>query len=163
MPSPIISHLIGTTMLLLVMLTISFFFITFGTVIGIKAAESELNEVAEYLASNIVDLASLANASLSNVLLVDISFPYEVNGYGYAINITKETNSYIIITRIDYLNIEGKAILPWNTSQTIKIASSDPGINGIEYKNGLYSGMEKAVIWCKKNGEEIYIGLGIRK
>lgn len=161
MPSPIVSHLIGTTMLLVIMLVISFFFTNFGTVVGIKSVERELNEVAEYIASNIIDLISLANISLSDTLSLNIDFPYEINGYGYSINITQESNHYIVITRIEHMKIEGKAILPFGISQ-IKFSSLDPGIIGIESKNGLYSGMEKAVIWCKKSGNEIYFGFGLR-
>ncbi len=161
MPSPIVSHLIGTTMLLMIMLTISFYFTNFGTIVGVKSIERELNEISEYIASNIIDLVSLANASLSDTLLLDIDFPYEINGYGYSINITKEGDYYIVITRIEHARIEGKAILPFGFSQ-IKFSSLNPGISGIECKNGLYSGMEKAIIWCKKIGAEIYFGFGVK-
>lgn len=163
MPSPIVSHLIGTTILLTMMLAIIFHFTNFGTIVGVKAIEKELNEVAEYVALNIIDLISLANSSYSDILLLDIDFPYEINGYGYSINITQESNYYFVITRIEHVSIvEGKAILPFSTSQ-IKFSSSNPEISGIVYKNGLYSGMEKAVIWCKRNGSEVYFGFGVKE
>ena len=162
MPSPIVSHLIGTTMLLVIMLVVSYYFTNFGTIIGVKAVEKELNEVAEYIASNIIDMVSLANASLSDTLLLEIDFPYEINGYGYSINITKESDHYIVITRTEHTSIvEGKAILPF--SSQIIYSSLNPGINGIEGKNGLYSGTRKALIWCKKVGTEIYFGFGVRE
>lgn len=163
MPSPVVSHLIGTTMLLVIMLVVSFYFTNFGTVIGVKAVEKELNEVAEYIASNIIDMISLANASLSDTLLLEIDFPYEINGYGYSINVTKEIDHYIVATRIEHTTIvEGKAILPFTSSQII-YSSLDPGIDGIEGKNGLHSGTKKALIWCKKIGTEIYFGFGVRR
>ncbi|MEM2448819.1 MAG: hypothetical protein QXT14_07725 [Candidatus Bathyarchaeia archaeon] len=150
-------------------------FILLGFGIQMDLVKPQLLEVAEYTASTIVDLVTLANQTDAQplTLVKELKIPPSVAERGFTINLTSQGKHAYVRVYLTFLTpVAVEAPINLNSSQEAIIVSStekaSPEVNkylserNVLIKNVLYSGLEHPVVWCVKDSKGvIYIGLGV--
>lgn len=170
MVSVAISHVIGTTALLVVFFVASTYYANSYLNYRSQILSVQLQEAADYVSSNFVDLISLCSISSSDQLLVKtLEMPKGIGTDAFSTSLIEMVNP---ITFKRYLTIraimnsqEGwsmykEATLPW---VAVKVWNGTivQGLNRI--LPGLtISSTASPVIWVQKLGTEITIGLGTK-
>jgi len=171
MSSAPISHMIGTMALLLTSLFVVTSFVLLGTMTQMDLVKPQLREVAEYVASNIVDLVTLADQTdVANLILVKkLIIPASVGERGYRIELS---DGSVVVYLGTLQTVRAEAPINLNTPSEVEIIynPNDGGIVGVnglnelvEVKETLFSGSEYPLVWCVKKDGVIYVGLGVLK
>lgn len=179
--SSIIPHVFGTIALLSMFFLVGTYYNGFYTNLHSKAYEAQLGQVADYVASEIIDLVIIVNLPEADQFLVkDIEPPTFIGEKVYNISIITMTPSYgdtevmRVVTRIASLNIYSVSDLPWSLNGSIKIytGQSIPHPENVSLREHLPSdaGLGRSVqtaeaasmvVWSSREGENITIGLGV--
>lgn len=165
MPSQSITHAIGTTTLLSIMILVGAAFAALGSQVRAEAIDSQLGDVAEYTASEMLSLVSLLNMTRDTTPIKELAIPASVGGQGYSIRLATQSGYWVVTARLDATpRIHRNATLPWKSlgqgSVTIVVSGSIPGGEAREF---LYSGTLHPIVWGRQNllgGVEV--GLGVR-
>ena len=160
MPSAVLSEVIGFTAFV-VLLSISLVYFTLHqSVIALNTDEVVLRDVAEYVATSLSSLVSMANSSAeSEVFLAKVlNIPQDVNGKGYFI--TLENNSGILVVVVCYSDYMKQEARLWSC-KNIDLDYKDLSQFNVEYVYEISSGMKNPVVWCWKKNGSLSIGLGI--
>lgn len=164
-----ITHVIGTVTLILVFVSVTLFYQYYYSSLQKETLARQLEEAANYIASNLADLISLCLISPADQLVVKtLDMPEKIGESYYSIAITKSVDPYIgeeMVTVKVYLNSDpftiGEAILPftlinvWNDTGSINLDIVQP-------KLVISSGTPNSVIWALAKNSTITIGLGIK-
>ena len=184
MSSPPISHMIGTMALLLTSLFVVTSFVLLGTMTQMDLVKPQLREVAEYVASNIVDLVTLADQTdVANLILVKkLIIPASVGERGYRIELSLSDSSVIVylgtlqtvraetpinlnasgeVSEVIIINDPNDGIIDEVNGLNELVASLNVTIRG-NHSSPLFSGSEYPLVWCVKENGKIYVGLGVK-
>ncbi|RLI27723.1 hypothetical protein DRO58_03685 [Candidatus Bathyarchaeota archaeon] len=158
--------MIGTMALLLTSLFVVTSFVLLGTMTQMDLVKPQLREVAEYVASNIVDLVTLADQTdVANLILVKkLIIPASVGERGYRIELS---DGSVIVYLGTLQTVRAETPINLNTSSEVIINGEIVGVNGlnelVEVKGTLFSGSGYPLVWCVKEDGTIYVGLGVLK
>ncbi|MBS7612335.1 hypothetical protein KEJ27_09095 [Candidatus Bathyarchaeota archaeon] len=164
-----IPHVIGTMALLMCSIFVITSFILLGFAIQLDLVKPQLQEVAEYTASTIVDLVTLANQTDAKplILVKELKIPSSVAERGFTINLTTIDGDIYVHVYLTFLTtVSADAPINVRDIHEVKIGSSDLPKEILEClpdeADELHSGLNHPVVWCVKDGDGIvYIGLGV--
>ena len=160
MSSSVISHVIGTAALISLFLIVTVYHAYSYSMIQNGVIESQLEEIAGYISSNIVQLVSLTTLSDEDQFLIK-----EFKIQRYVDPISQEEVFRVRVYLISKSSTYGVSYLPWSEGGSIHIYNgTDPGIPGSSLSPAvsLSSGYEEICVWSLKRGTEITVGLGRR-
>ena len=164
MPQVAIPHLLGTVMLLGLLGIVIVYAQTMEVNSRMKAVSVQLDDVSEYVSSELISLIDLASSQHnSSVIYKTIEIPKELNGIGYVIELENISGKWMIISYLyTYPSVKGEAYLYFSGGVNATTGNGYINVeNGrIAYSSILYSGVSKPVVWCKIEGGTIYVGLG---
>jgi len=153
----VIPHLVGTVTLITIFFTVVVYYQYVYASYQTQLIASNLKDVADYVASNIVDLVSLCYLSHGDQNLnITIKIPTRIGNDIYTIRIfsfsdpNAEENLYIVRAYLtSNPSTYGQAELPWSSSEYVSV---DPAASSVSSSIGYL------VIWCRKTDENIVIG-----
>lgn len=167
--------------ILLIALTM---FSTVSRIVTRSSFEIRLQEVANQVAMEITTIYSLCQQSTGDIeLFKQIEVPASIYEKGYAIEVKKETvevivdgelktvETWVVEARLqDSSSLKATSSI-WNSNVPVNVESSEgyfqidskTGIYEIKHNNILRSGADNPVVWAKKNGGEIIVGIGTAK
>ena len=172
MPHPILSHVIGTSMLIMLSIIVVASITMIVLLVQANNLKTRLQEVAEHIASTITDVVTIMNSSSINKYIVkEITLPKDLEEKGFIVRIGKDSSGCYVeayMPTAPWINV--KTPLNW-ALENIKIYEKDDeekleiGINSyvVYATNKLRSGYAKPVVWCIKTQKGIEIGLGLEK
>jgi len=170
--STVIPHVLGTIALISIFLAMEAYYDGFYTKLSEEAYEAQLKQVAEHIASNLIDLVVVAQVAEGEVFMVKrLDIPRFIGGRPYNITLTEiqrgEVPLVSIILSMDKADIYASVELPW-TADAVSIYSDqavDPPYNmtltsrleSVDDRGGALT----IVAWCWRSGDSIVIGLGL--
>jgi len=171
--SPVISHVIGTTTLIALFFIVTVYYTYSYSMIQDEVVETQLEEIAGYVSSNIVQLVSLTTLSGEDQFLIkELKIPryvansiYEVTIERYTDPISQEEVLRVRVYLTSRPSVYGVSYLPWSEGGPIHAYNgTDLGISesSLSPSVSVSSGYEKICVWALKRGTEITIGLGRR-
>jgi len=164
LPEQSVSHVIGTMALISIMILVGVAFSAVGSNSRGEAIESQLGDVAEYVASETMSLLSMLNMTQNTTLIKNVSIPVSVGGQGYTIRFETESGYWEVTARLDAMpQSQRKANLPWKSvgQGSITIVTSG-NIAGGEAREFLYSGASNPIVWCRQSRlGGVEVGLGV--
>lgn len=177
--SVIIPHIIGTVSLLMIFFSIGSFYQDYYASLHQEAYEVQLKQIADYVASNLIDLVTLNEIIDEDACLIKtIGIPYSIGENLYNVSLITMTSSggdvrvIKVIAFIEKLNLYAMVDLPWSvdsriviyTNQTIPRSDVYPANNIISSKasaESIRTGKPASmIVWSFKDGGQIVIGLG---
>ncbi|MEM1547392.1 MAG: hypothetical protein QXP91_13160 [Candidatus Methanomethylicia archaeon] len=172
MPHPILSHVIGTSMLIILSIIIVASITMIVLIVQIDSLKTRLQEVVENIASTITEIVTIMNcSSVNRYIIKEISIPKDLEEKGFIISLESDSSGYCVkayMPTAPWINI--KTPLNWalekiivNTDEgELEINEEEISINGyVVYKtNQLRSGYLKPLVWCIKTEKGIEVGLG---
>jgi hypothetical protein len=163
-----IPHVIGTMALLMCSIFVVTSFILLGLAVQIDLVKPQLQEVAEYVASTLVDLITLANQTDAQPLLLvkELRIPSSVAERGFTVTLVDESGDLCVHVCLTFLTtVSAEAPINVRTSHEVIMEKPSPPPEGFPeelFRATLYSGLEHPVVWCFKDEKGIiYIGLGV--
>ncbi len=178
--SSAIAHVIGTVSLLMIFFSIGGFYQNYYSILGQRADEARLKQIASYVSSNLIDIVTLSQTVEGDQFLIkSVDIPYSLNNYLYNISIsvmpssTGEENVIRVITSISKISEYAIVDLPWTANGNIKVYTnqtiprSDVIVTSHQSSNKASSEIAvnkkpaSTIVWCMKNGNTITIGLGV--
>jgi len=166
MGSPIISHIIGTVSLLVLFGIVSAYYTISYSSLQSEIIASNLQEVADYASSEIVDLVSLCSLSVEDQILIkEIRIPEEIRNYAYNLTIIESGELLkVFIYLTSNPAVFGESILPWLIGTQFSVFNgTNFGINGtgMSPRMTISSISNNPVAWCVMNAGKITFGLGV--
>ncbi|MEM1547383.1 MAG: hypothetical protein QXP91_13115 [Candidatus Methanomethylicia archaeon] len=172
MPHPIFSHVIGTSMLIILSIIMVASITMIVLIVQIDNLKVRMQEVVENIASTITEVITITNSSGINKYIVkEISIPKDLEEKGFIISLGQDSSGWYVEAHMPtapWINV--KTPLNWalesiNVNMDEKILEIDGKpirINGyvIKATNQLRSGYLKPVVWCIKTSQRVKIGLG---
>lgn len=160
-----ISHVIGTTTLIVVFISVTMFYTMAYFSLQTEALAHQLQEVADYVSANLVDLVSLCFISPTDQLLIKgLEMPENIGTDLYIVTLTNTTNPItqenLLVVRAFFNSrpsIYKESLLPWST---VKMWNGTE-ISGLQPSLSISSGASNIVAWALKQGDEITVGLGV--
>lgn len=177
----VIPHVVGTVALITIFFVAGLYYDHVYTSLQTEIAENKLKEVANYVASNIIDLVSLCYSSVGNQSLIKkLSIPESVGKSINTVTLIKrqDPTTQEVLFRVRAYLILKQAVfeeseLPWTEGGKLKIyTETDPSTHpdselqhvaepySLEPKISVSGGIENFVVWCQMRSENVTIGLG---
>lgn len=126
MVTPVISHLMGTITLLGIMVVIVAVFLGAQLVVNMSVQELRLTEVAESVARELVELASVHTLGGSGVSVMHLTVPQDIYGQGYTIELEDVNEGRIIVkVKLQIYQVIRVVVVPNFGRSSIKVVSSN--------------------------------------
>jgi len=161
MPSSSFAHAIG------VMGMMAGFFLIVAFLTGVEQAslrsqaEPLLADVANYVASYVVDMVLIPNSTQPATLIKQIEIPRDVGGQGYTVQLELDSDTWKVTARLDTMpSTYTEVALPWKASGNIHVVVADVDMGTWSKKSFLYSGTSNPVVWSERAGSSCEVGLG---
>jgi hypothetical protein len=165
------SHVIGTTALISLFVVAGIYYSISYSSFKNRIIATQLEEVADYVSSNVIDLVSLCSLSnLDQLIIKELDIP-EVVSETYYYNITlvqikdSNTQEWLFAIRtypVSQPTIIKESNLPWVADGNIMVYNgTDPVETTLKLKVTV-SSLANVVAWCSKSGEKISIGFGVK-
>jgi len=165
MGSVVISHLIGTVSLIVLFGIVATNFTIHYSLLQLEVLAHNLQEISEYVSSEISDLVTLSYLSTGDQLIFKVlEIPKTVSMEAYNLSITSSQGLLRVVTQPPLRpSVYGEALLPWSASENIRpYNGTQLGDPRIMASFSVSSASEKeVVVWCLKEGERITFGLGL--
>ena len=161
-----IPHVVGTLALLICSIFVVTSFILLGLAVQIDLVKPQLQEVAEYVASTLVDLITLANQTDAQPLLLvkELKIPSSVAERGFTVTLVDKNGDLYVDVYLTFLTtVSAEAPINVRTAHEVIVRKPPQPPKGFPGNlSMLYSGLEHPVVWCfKDENGVIYIGLGV--
>jgi hypothetical protein len=175
-----ISHVIGTVTLLMMFFSVGSYFMNYYHFIAEQTYSGQLRQIDDYLASNIIDLVTLAQTTPGDQFLVkQVKIPFSIAENLYDVSVawmplpSGDFNVARLTSSIGKLNQYVTVDLPYSNTSNIGIYSGG-SIHGsyLMIDNSLSSDAAQSeavvtgyatstMVWCQKRGSTITIGFGV--
>jgi len=171
--STVIPHVLGTIALISIFLAVEAYYDGFYAKLSEEAYEAQLKQVAEYVASNFIDLVVVAQVAEGEVFMVKrLDIPRFIGGKPYNITLSEiqrrgDVSLVSVILSRERADLYSAVDLPW-TADAVSIYSDQ--VIDTPYNMTLTSRLESVddqggvltiVAWCWRSGDSIVIGLGL--
>jgi len=173
-----ITHIIGTAALIGLVISVALAYQIIVDYIEANVLEAQLEQIAEYVSMNLVNLISLTefaygDLSSPTVMTKILNLPEDLNERPYLIRLVNESgNCYVEAKLVTRSDISARSPIPLNstrarltitTEETISEISNIFPEGTITLSTTVYGGNPKIVIWCwKYDSNTIYAGLGVQ-
>lgn len=178
-----ITHIIGTTSVILLFFVVGSYYNGYFTELNVEAYKAQLGQVAEYYAANMNDLVVLGSLTENSVFLSkEVVTPSSIGERIYNISLTKMTSSdgdkqvFSVVVSIDSLNIFAIADMVWSPNLNIQLYTNQAitGNGTVTLQRSIVSNEPatvrgrtghpaSGVVWCSKAGASMILGLGIKE
>jgi len=130
---------------------------------------TQLQEAADYVSSNLVDLVSLCFISPTDqVLIKTLEMPENIGINVYTVTLVEKTNPitqeklFVVKAFFDFRpSIYRESLLPWTTIKIWNGTTIDD-LGRVTPRFSISSSLSNIAIWALKRGDEITVGLGVR-
>jgi hypothetical protein len=175
----VIGHVVGTVTLLMMFFAVGSYYQSYYNLISQNTYDLQLKQVSTYLASNIIDLVTIAQTTTGDQFIVkQVKIPYSIRENLYEVSLAwmpSPSGDFQVarlstsISKLDrYVTID----LPYPSNSNLKIYSNEfiPGYLRINNKIISDAAQSEAIktnkatsmmIWCKKTSDIITIGFGV--
>jgi len=156
----VIPHVVGTVALISIFFIAGTYYANVYGFLRIEVEANKLEEIADHVASNIVDLVSLSYLITGDSILnKTVTLPKGVGDDIYTVRILNfsdpVTGEILYVVRA-YLTLDpsvyGDSELPWTSGGRLSFDPTASSISG---------GVENTIVWCRKTGENIVIGFAM--
>jgi len=161
MPSSSFAHAIG------VMGMMAGFFLIVSFLTGVEQAslrsqaEPLLADIANYVASYVVDMVLVPNSTQPTTLIKQIEIPRDVGGQGYTVQLELDSDTWKVTARLDTMHSTyAEVALPWKASGNIHVVAADVDMGTWSKRSFLYSGTPNPIVWSERTGSSCEVGLG---
>lgn len=168
MVSVSISHILGTITLVLVFVGVTMFYTMTYFSLQDRTLSRQLQEAADYVSANLIDLVSLAQISATDQFLVkSVSLPQNIGSDFFIITISEEKNEVQqkqLLVKAFFSSrptIQMESVLPWMTIGTWNETLPVNNNLGLTPKVFLSSSTSNPAVWVWKQNSTITTGLGI--
>lgn len=164
LPQVAIPHVIGTAVIIGLIGIVALYSSNIEYSIFVEATRSELNDIVNYVASEIISMYGVVSVSVDNqTICKELNIPDDVNGKGYSIKIVNDSGLLKIVAFLDENpSINASSVLPTYNETYLFTPGTTVWVDStsITVVSRLYSGIYKPVIVINKMGNYIYLGLG---
>jgi len=165
MDSTVIPHILGTVTLLILFSILGTYYSISYSSLRSEIVASNLQEIAEYVASEIVDLVSLLSLSMGDQLLIKgLQMPEKIGGNIYNLTITKSGDALKVrVYLASNPSVYGESVLPWLVGGYIEPFNGTASFNStrITPKTTISSASGNPAVWCMRSLGKITFGLGV--
>ena len=161
MPSSSFTHAIGVIGMM------GAFFLIVSFLTGVEQsslrsqAEPLLADVANYVASYVVDMILIPNSTQPATLIKQIEIPRDVGGQGYTVRLELDSDTWKVTARLDNMpSTYAEVALPWKASGNIHVVVADMDMGMWSKRSFLYSGTPNPIVWSERTGSSCEVGLG---
>lgn len=176
MGSVVISHVVGTTALILVLAVTGIYYNICYSSLQVEVVATQLEEVTDYVSSTAVDLVSMCSLSVADQLIVkDLKLPERLETFSYTVIIVRSSSTdqeelFKVRAYFDSSpSVFKESNLPWSTEGNLKIYNdTDPDTDprsvdpNLQPAVCLSSFSTDIALWCMNHGGNVTIGLGVR-
>ena len=156
----VIPHIVGTVALITIFFIAGLYYNYVYSSLQTDVTTKKLKEVADYVASNIMDLISLCYLSSGDQSLnKTVTVPESIGNNIYTIaiaNFSDPAAGEVLYVVRAYLTLSpsvyGESELPWTSGGGIRVDSSASSIS---------AGVGSFIIWCRKTGDTITVGFSM--
>jgi len=159
------SHIIGTMAITIFAATLTVYLYMIICNENMAMAKSRLQMISDYAAVRAVQLISMANTSnTQSCIQSSLELPTTISSGGYWIAISESSGYIVKATTTSQPTISVISIMPLNSTMVnIQVISTEGlVIEGIQVQQRIYGGLADAVMWARRIGNTIQIGLGRR-
>ncbi|MDG6934724.1 MAG: hypothetical protein JRN68_08495 [Nitrososphaerota archaeon] len=173
MPSVPLTYVIGTIGMLAILGIVTLISTETGLSIGSQSAVSNLQDAAQYTATELNTIATTAMASPGETVMFHVSMPKSINSNGYGVNLTKTSSGWEVVAfLISTPSVKATALLNFQAAAT----SSNLGVcvyslpgnpagcptppSTVNPVQTLYSGALNEVVWASGNSSGVTVGIG---
>jgi len=159
----IMSHIIGTMAIFAFAATLTLYLYSVGNAESLAVTRSRLKTVCDYVAVRVVQVISMANMSNTQSciqLLLDL--PETVSGGSYWITLSDQDGYEVVGTIVLSPSVTAESLIPLNsTLVNVRIVAQEGlSIDGLTVQKKVYGGASRIVVWGRRIGNVIEIGLG---
>jgi hypothetical protein len=161
----IVSHLVGTLAIAAFAATMTFYMYLITGTEKLALTKAQLKVISGSMAARVVELISLANESnTQSYIQSTLEIPLTVLNSGYWISITSSGGTYVSASTVVSPVVTADSIIPVNSpTVNVRVVSTEGlPLEGFTVRERLYGGTEGALIWARRVGNVIEIGLGVR-
>lgn len=164
----VLPHVIGTVALLLIVFIASTYFLGVESIVASQAFSTQGQGVADYVASNMVRMVTLASQSSSSsaIFSLRIQPPPQIMNQGYRIMIQNISGRCLITLQSDTQPwLKTTSVIPLNATGLQVVLQTSPrmlatGQQQIQAGDSFESGTEELVLWSLINGSLTTVGIG---
>lgn len=175
-----IGHVIGTVTLLTMFFAVGSYYQDYYTLLSRQTYDTQLKSVSNYLASNIIDLVTIAQTTPGDQFLVkQVKIPYSIGENLYDVSLawmTSPSGDFEVArltASISKLNRYVTMDLPYSSNSIVEIYSTEsiPSSyllidnevlsNAAQSKAAVTGKATSLMVWCMKTGSVITIGFGV--
>jgi len=159
------SHIIGTMAITIFAATLTVYLYMIICNENMSMAKSRLQMISDYAAVRAVELISMANASNTQSCIQSyLDLPMDVPSGGYWITLSNGSGFIIMASTASQPTISVTSMIPLNSTLVNVQVISTEGlvIEGITVEQRIYGGLSDTVMWARRIGNTIQIGLGRR-
>jgi len=140
-------------------------------VIQYDIVKTRLQEVAENIASTVIEVITLVNSSSKTQYIVkELTLPKDFEEKGYTVKLSNDPSGWYVEAYLSTLKwINAKAPLNWNIEAiNVETADRETELKVNQYTihtvSELRSGYGRPVVYCIRNSDgSLKVGLGIEK
>ncbi|MCK4953332.1 hypothetical protein KAS14_06070 [Candidatus Bathyarchaeota archaeon] len=171
MVSVTLSHVIGTTALISLFVVAGIYYSISYSSFKNRIIATQLEEVADYVSSNVIDLVSLCSLSnLDQLIIKELDIPEFVSEtYYYNVTLVQikdpNTQEWLFAIRtypVSRPTIITESNLPWSANGNIMVYNGTDPIETTLQLKVTVSSLANVVAWCSKSDEKTSIGLGVK-
>ncbi len=165
-----IQHIIGTVALIGLVITIGLSYQIITDYLQTDLRHQQLQQVAENVAINIVEIGNLANFgnSANGTMTRTLDLPLDLSGNAYMIGIVNDTSQgicYVNASLVINPHLSAMSILPIQSDQSIIVLKTDEtgtltGNQIVTYGPTIYGGAGQTVVWAWKGSGATWAGIG---
>ncbi len=176
----VIGHVIGTVTLLMMFFAVGNYYTDYFAMLSKETYEGQLTQVSNYLASNIVDLVTLAQITPGDQFLVkQVEIPSSIDENLYNVSLAwmiSPSGDFEVARLTSSISASDQYVtvdLPYSNASVVKIYSDEVVPNDyLLVANNVSSSAARAkaastgkatslMIWCMKSDGEIIVGFGV--
>jgi hypothetical protein len=145
-----LKHVIGTIALIGLIISATLAYTIITSYIEADVAKKQLQQIAEHVALNLVEIISLVNFahySTTEPMIKILNLPVDLGGKAYTIQLINKTNQgegcYVTATLVSRTDVTASSLIPLNSTQTQLTLITDTNGNFTLGKNEImrYSGI----------------------
>lgn len=159
------SHIIGTMAITIFAATLTVYLYMIICNENMSMAKSKLQMISDYAAVRAVELISMANTSnTQSCIQSSLELPMTIPSGGYWITLTNGSGFVVMASTASQPTISVMSMIPLNSTLVNVQVISTEGlvVEGITVEQRIYGGVADAVMWARRIGNTIQIGLGRR-
>lgn len=176
MPHVVIANVIGTIMLIGILAIVSVISVVVGAQMSAQTVQSQLQEVTQYVSSELLSMATLVSSSPQANLTAFkfLELPTTLGNYGYSITLTNATNGsndatgWKVVTSLESMaSVTAESVLNFQSGIVVNCTGSIL-VPPITLTYTIYSGQagalnseQAAVIVVQSVNGQAQIGLGV--